>query len=1800
MADIDSLEIEISAESTRAAERVNSLAQSLERLGQAVQNSRLGSISKSIQGLGEASTPAEAKVNKRTQMVRKATAGAKEFLGQKIIDASISSPIQSASKAIEEYRNELDFLNEAKINGPIIDASVQKEIEHTTREVEVLKSALEEVSSKKFTIQGSGISKLSQIAKNGFGKIQNGFHEFIGKEIKNFSSGINSVGNIIGRQFIRPLENATTVFSKWKKSLGRLAFYRMANEAIRTVSDGIKAGINNLYQYSSLVGTQFAPAMNSLATSSQYLKNSLGSMAAPLIQAVAPAVDYLIDKFVALLNIIGKVFAALMGKSSYTQATRVATSYGDAIGGVGDAAGGAAKALNDYMLGIDELNVISDTSGGGGLDFGSMFEEVEIPTEIADFAARIMEAIEQGNWMGAGGILAEKMNQVVASWDSEAFGRKLAEAVNHGIEFSYGFLRIFEGETLGSKIAQAANGFVENVKSAILGRAAGAFQNLKFDVVIGFSTTFNWEGLGEAMSNFVNGFVNQIDPEKAAEAVNTTLRGILKAATTFFEKTDWSALGETIGSFLANIQWVDIFGESANLVADAIIAMLKTAGGMVAAGLEGQGDSIFGNAVSVAAGLATTLITASFVGGLLETLGTKLSQMSATKKILASTILVAIEFAVNEWSIKKFIETGDIKNLGINLFSTAASSFLLYKMWGTTGLAIGIGVAIAANVTSIATKIAEGVSWNDPSVIISSALTMAIGGIGGAIIANKAGISGGAGFVIGITLALAAEISTVNFAQIASGNIAATDAQSIFSSVISSALIGVAGASLAMATGIVTGGVGFAIGLAVGVILNIVSIAIAQEEHIKSTIREAINKVVGESNGGIPIDELGLKFEMLAQAVGNSFSSMNTVDLEGMNSTITTASSHIGVLIAEAKNSVISMGEAADSINSSFTSIADTIEQKFSGTREMLLSGLYGPFQQISEMLGIEIPALETLIISATTKGEEGARQAKESISALSEQLGAGEISLEKYTEEVQKQYDALLKLGDVNDGVSDVVTNFNDYMDSLRVDLSGIVDETGVNTQKLSGILGGMNDSYTSSIDDITKYTDDYVAGWQLLINSGTLTADQIETAQDAIGASLKIKDQHIAEMQQKYGRVIDATQTELIGGLEGVVQNLEDKYQTLSPFEKWFTTESEFVKQGLEDYKANNVDPVLKEIQDGMNEIGIQGEPWADEAMQKIMDALFPTEESTMGRAPLMENDLKAAISSALEGVKTTTVPEAEGVGQNIMEGLGNGVTGTSTDKLKTGFEAIVELAKDVYQTHSPSKVFEEIGKFLPAGLAQGVESGWGDVDTIFQQKSESMTTGLSNTWEEIKKNTSLKWGDIKTSLGNVWDGLNTTATTTWTSLKNTVHDGWEKAQTSTTTIWDSVGTWLDTKWNTISTTESGTFEAIRKDISDKWDSASTDTDTKWASMESLLKTTWDGLTTASETGFSAIASHVKTNWENAEEKTTTSWNAQKTLLDDIWAGLKTNADIQFDLMYAAVDTNWTSAQTLTDSSWKAQDSLLRGVWSGLQTTSETAFNAMYTSVNTAWTDSSRSTSDEWKSMVTTTTEKAASALKAVTDNFKKVSGEVTGGLTNARTAAKDVEFASVGRNAVEGISSGIRAKVESLKNSMVNGILAAKRAAESAAGIHSPSTLFRDDVGVYIGLGVAEGITYSIRDIVASIYDVNAQMKEAFDPSILESPQPLEFPVHEDYSRTCRVEYSYDAQHEEDTAQRLSEGVKAGNEGVIEALYAGFAQLLEAVNNQDNQPRVYLDGKEIMQSTERHQRARGANILAGGVMG
>jgi phage-related protein len=230
----------------------------------------------------------------------------------------------------------------------------------------------------------AALTPIGTIAKSAFGKLGS----LAGQGAKAVTKSFLKIAGAPLQKLKTSLSGATTKFRGLFTMFRKQVMYRAFSAIIHAIAAGFKEGMDNAYQYSKALGGSLASSLDSISTSFLYFKNSIGAAVAPLINMLAPAIEYVIDKCVALINVLNQVFAKLSGASTWTKAVKYPTQYAEAA----NSATAANKELKKSILGIDEINALQDNSnsGGGasGQDYSQMFEEVqlgEVANPFTDF-----------------------------------------------------------------------------------------------------------------------------------------------------------------------------------------------------------------------------------------------------------------------------------------------------------------------------------------------------------------------------------------------------------------------------------------------------------------------------------------------------------------------------------------------------------------------------------------------------------------------------------------------------------------------------------------------------------------------------------------------------------------------------------------------------------------------------------------------------------------------------------------------------------------------------------------------------------------------------------------------------------------------------------------------------------------------------------------------------------------------------------------------------------------------------------------------------------------------------------------------------------------------------------------------------------------------------------------------------------------------------------------------------------------------------------------------------------------------
>lgn len=184
-------------------------------------------------------------------------------------------------------------------------------------------------------------------------------------------------------------QKAVSPLSNFAASLKRIAFYRFIRSILKSITEAIQEGLNNVYEYSRAVGGELAPALDRIASASAKMKNQLGAAFGQLLQMLEPIIVFLINIVTKLAQAISWLFAVLSGSDTYLVANDITKSWKDTE----DATKGATRAAKEYenqLLGFDVINRLNaPNSGSGGkskddTDYAGMFHEESVGFRLPD------------------------------------------------------------------------------------------------------------------------------------------------------------------------------------------------------------------------------------------------------------------------------------------------------------------------------------------------------------------------------------------------------------------------------------------------------------------------------------------------------------------------------------------------------------------------------------------------------------------------------------------------------------------------------------------------------------------------------------------------------------------------------------------------------------------------------------------------------------------------------------------------------------------------------------------------------------------------------------------------------------------------------------------------------------------------------------------------------------------------------------------------------------------------------------------------------------------------------------------------------------------------------------------------------------------------------------------------------------------------------------------------------------------------------------------------------------------------
>lgn len=220
-------------------------------------------------------------------------------------------------------------------------------------------------------------------------------------------------------------------------------------------------------------------------------------------------------------------------------------------------------------------------------------------------------------------------------------------------------------------------------------------------------------------------------------------------------------------------------------------------------------------------------------------------------------------------------------------------------------------------------------------------------------------------------------------------------------------------------------------------------------------------------------------------------------------------------------------------------------------------------------------------------------------------------------------------------------------------------------------------------------------------------------------------------------------------------------------------------------------------------------------------------------------------------------------------------------------------------------------------------------------------------------------------------------------------------------------------------------------------------------WDEIKEFLAKLWDGIKETVVEVWNSIKDFFKTLWDEIVSYYPEKWNELKTATSELWEAVKTT-----------ISEKWTAIKNFFTETIPQIISDIVKWFSELPSKIGTAISTLISSIFPTW----------GNNISTWISSSIPEKIKMIIDLFKGIPQGVYNAVTSmGRTIEK------IGKWMWEGIKKGLLSLVPSGVKEVVSGILSGTK---SAAEIHSPSKLFKREVGAYLGAGIVDGMKESVK--------------------------------------------------------------------------------------------------------------------------
>lgn len=524
------------------------------------------------------------------------------------------------------------------------------------------------------------------------------------------------------------------------------------------------------------------------------------------------------------------------------------------------------------------------------------------------------------------------------------------------------------------------------------------------------------------------------------------------------------------------------------------------------------------------------------------------------------------------------------------------------------------------------------------------------------------------------------------------------------------------------------------------------------------------------------------------------------------------------------------------------------------------------------------------------------------------------------------------------------------------------------------------------------------------------------------------------------------------------------------------------------------------LASLKDDLKELGSSLSGAAGAVWNVISEPLSELYNQAKGQLPAVADGFKTllhAVSGLLDYMSAhadAIIPLAKGITALILASKGISAVSAGLKTVSGGLKAISATASGVEKTATAA--FDMIGKISDAGNAAGALKQLAG--------SFNIVKAAQSAWSAVTKAATAVQLAFSAALdANPFILVIAGITAVVAALT------WFFTQTETgKQLWNSFATWFTGIWNQISTACQPALQAIGTFITQTMSQIQQIWQTGWTLITTILQNVWNTIGPIIMTALTAIITGIQTfittitpllqagiqNIQTIFQTATTIistvwnglWNTISTVVQGAWTIITTIINTALtviqgiiQLALAVVNGNWSAA-------WSAIQGIASAVWGGIQGVVSAGVGMVSGVVSAACSTIRSVWAALWNGVRSIVSSVWGGIVGTVSNMVGRVGSVVSGigGTVRSAVSGAGSWLVDAGRNIIQGLINGITGMVGSLYSSITNALSGLVDKAKNALGIHSPSRVFRDEIGVMVGRGMALGIDDSAHVVSRSM--------------------------------------------------------------------------------------------------------------------